>query len=867
VERAELGCASAVLAACCCIGDGPRQGRAARVTDLIIPPAPLSSAPNVTIQVPTNGSVSLAAGDLLYSTSLARMFGDSDSDPNAVNDVLTNAGTIWNDYAAGSQVFVVMDWGRIDNSGSIVAHSSAGDAAALQVSGMFREGLDNSGSIYALSDAQAAYAFADWSPGATVQNSGTIAARGVAARTISLNNGGEIANAATGSILAQGDDAVAVYLGRGHSQLEGQPPSGVDLTNWGRIEAQSSDPEQSSVAVYVAHLGSESMVIDNHGTIRGDFAIFSDSYAFAVPQDSREQITNAAGALIEGEILLDLGNDSLVNAGQITGFIDMGDGDDLIDTRSGVHTGNAEMGWGKDSYLGGAGFDAVTGNRGDDLLSGGAGDDLLLGGWGNDHLQGDAGNDSLYGEGGNDTIVTSGGDAVDAGNGDDVVSLGDYSFAKVLGGSGRDVLALPADARVLSLSQVVASGRVAGFEEIDVAAGGHLVVHASDVAGLTGGSTLTISARDAGIVDLAGTWIAGPSQTIAGLVYDIYSSGSAQLLVAHALTVNLGADPAGATGLDPIAAGAAAPLPGTVTGADLTFKSVRNDFNGDGLSDILWRSDDGLVANWLAAPGGFTPGFDSNVALDWKVAGTGDFNRDGRFDILWRSDSGALADWLGSADGGFAPDWGTSIATDWNVAGVADFNGDGRDDILWRSDSGGLSDWLGSANGGFTPGWGTAVALEWTVAGTGDFNGDGLGDILWRSDSGALADWLGAENGGFTPGWGTSVALDWTVAGTGDFNGDGLSDILWRSDAGAVAEWLGAANGGFTPGWGTAAPAGWTIASIGDFNGDARDDILWREESSGQFTEWLGSAAGGFIDHSAILSVAPTSWHVQDPFL
>src|SRR3569833_2854602 len=152
----------------------------------------------------------------------------------------------------------------------------------------------------------------------------------------------------------------------------------------------------------------------------------------------------------------------------------MGEGDDLVDNQAGSHVGDTNLGWGNDTYLGGAGQDAVTGDRGNDTVSGGNGDDLLLGGWGDDRLQGDAGSDGLYGEGGNATIVTSGADFVDAGNGDDRVILGDYSFAHVDGGSGHDVLVLPADSRVLSLSQLVSSGRASGFEEIALTGDDHI---------------------------------------------------------------------------------------------------------------------------------------------------------------------------------------------------------------------------------------------------------------------------------------------------------------------------------------------------------------------------------------------------------
>jgi hypothetical protein len=35
----------------------------------------------------------------------------------------------------------------------------------------------------------------------------------------------------------------------------------------------------------------------------------------------------------------------------------------------------------------------------------------------------------------------------------------------------------------------------------------------------------------------------------------------------------------------------------------------------------------------------------ANVTNDWKIAATGDFNGDGMSDILWRNDSGTVAIW------------------------------------------------------------------------------------------------------------------------------------------------------------------------------------------------------------------------------
>lgn len=132
------------------------------------------------------------------------------------------------------------------------------------------------------------------------------------------------------------------------------------------------------------------------------------------------------------------------------------------------------------------------------------------------------------------------------------------------------------------------------------------------------------------------------------------------------------------------------------------------DFNGDGAADILWRNNNGVLVDWLGQPnGGFVDNASSFLAAPgaaWHVAATGDFNGDGLSDILWRNDNGVMVDWLGKADGSFADNASNFIAnpgTAWSVASVGDFNGDGIDDILWRHSTGVITDWLGQANGGF----------------------------------------------------------------------------------------------------------------------------------------------------------------------
>jgi hypothetical protein len=308
-----------------------------------------------------------------------------------------------------------------------------------------------------------------------------------------------------------------------------------------------------------------------------------------------------------------------------------------------------------------------------------------------------------------------------------------------------------------------------------------------------------------------------------------------------------------------------------------------NDFNGDGRSDILWRNDSGMVTNWLGLPDGSFVGNAANVwtavSTDWHIEGTGDFNGDGLDDILWRDDSGVVTNWLGLPDGSFvgnAANVWTAVSTDWHIESTGDFNGDGLNDILWRNDSGIVTNWLGLPDGGFVGNaanvW-TAVSTDWHIEGTGDFNRDGLNDILWRDDSGVVTNWLGLPDGSFVGNaanvW-TAVSTDWHIEGIGDFNGDGRDDILWRNDNDVMTNWLGQANGGFVGNAGNAgalASPDWNIVGTDDYNGDGRDDILWRHDS-GAITEWLGQANGRFLRNDFNVWVfVSTDWQVQTDHL
>ena len=81
------------------------------------------------------------------------------------------------------------------------------------------------------------------------------------------------------------------------------------------------------------------------------------------------------------------------------------------------------------------------------------------------------------------------------------------------------------------------------------------------------------------------------------------------------------------------------------------------DFNGDGKDDVLVRLNDGTVREWLGQSDGSFVGniahVNVNPGTNWHIVGIGDFNGNGASDILWRTDDGSMHEWLGQSDGSF----------------------------------------------------------------------------------------------------------------------------------------------------------------------------------------------------------------------
>jgi hypothetical protein len=250
----------------------------------------------------------------------------------------------------------------------------------------------------------------------------------------------------------------------------------------------------------------------------------------------------------------------------------------------------------------------------------------------------------------------------------------------------------------------------------------------------------------------------------------------------------------------------------------LAAKAVRNDFDGDGKSDL---------ARWDSATGEWQVKFSTDgelhrsalVAANDKAESlpvAADFDGDGKFDgAVWQPSNGRWLMRQSSNDEWVKAQFG--LVGDTPMAG--DFDGDGRADFaLWRNGDG-LHVWRSSDQ--------TEQAIYLGQAGDtpvlGDFDGDGLTDVAvfregrWLLRLTATGELRDAQFG---------QAGD--EAFVADFDGDGQDDLaVWRAAAG-VAYVRGSADQSVEPlPWGRLQP-GETFV-VGDYDGDGRAEAaLWR---------------------------------------
>lgn len=349
-------------------------------------------------------------------------------------------------------------------------------------------------------------------------------------------------------------------------------------------------------------------------------------------------------------------------------------------------------------------------------------------------------------------------------------------------------------------------------------------------------------------------------------------------------------------------------------------KSSANDFNGDGIADVMMLDSNGNWAYVFPFANGQSSGYAfSQLFPDqlWEIKSTEDYDADGTTDVLMRRSD--LGIWfifkMGGAQGtaqsydnfglfggayeivgtgDFDNSGNRSIIMEnpntqeywrftvqngavtsqaalglfggtWAIKSVADFDGDGDDDVL-MGDSVSGSYYLFTMDAGNVSGY-SAFGLyggTWVVRATADFNGDGQKDILMRNS--ADGDWrvfvvgAGAVTSVVNPGMFPATGWDFSFAS--DTNGDGTTDVVYQNVSnglwfvGLMDNTATATNQVFNL-WDSAS---WLLSSVGDYTGDGIEDVILKNTANGAFYTFpiSGGQVQPFLYSQLFLIPAPT---------
>jgi Ca2+-binding RTX toxin-like protein len=520
-----------------------------------------------------------------------------------------------------------------------------------------------------------------------------------------------------------------------------------------------------------------------------------------------------------------------------------------------------------------------TGNSLDNVITGGAGDDTLTGGAGNDTLDGGLGsNTAVYSGNSSDykiavnngiTTITD----LRAGSPDGTDTLKNIQFLQFADGlkpfsasgyvSGSVAIS---DATItegnngsqLETFTLTRTGGNAAFDVNFATADGTATTADGDYLAKSG--TVHFNAGD--VSETLTVTVNGDTRVEPNETYDVNLSGATNgATISHAQGV-------GTIVNDDVAASPAPVLPPvTNPGASETHPNpvvadtqhAANDFNGDGVSDVLFGNGNGQVALWEMNGSHIASNTTvGSVPAGWHIDATGDFGGDGKSDILLHNDNGQVATWQMNGDHIVSNTTVGSVSSDWHVAATGDFNGDGKTDILWENSNGQVAMWQMNGDHIVSNTTVSSIGTDWHVAGTGDFNGDGKADILWENSNGQVAMWQ--MNGDHIASNTTvgSVSSAWQAAGVGDFNGDGKADVLWQNSNGQVAMWQ--MNGDHIAANTTVgSAAGSAVIGTGDYNHDGKADVLL-QNASGNVTEWQMN--GDHITQNQSVGSHTSDWHM-----
>ena len=283
-----------------------------------------------------------------------------------------------------------------------------------------------------------------------------------------------------------------------------------------------------------------------------------------------------------------------------------------------------------------------------------------------------------------------------------------------------------------------------------------------------------------------------------------------------------------------------------------TSTYVHNDVNGDGKSDLLWRSkDNSKFAYWLMNGAQLGNSLSMSTGTQYKLVATGDFNGDGKMDLIWTDGTGMWM-WVGNGNT-FTSTYMRPYPTRWTVVGTGDLNADGKMDLIWAT-NGEIAEWLMDGTN-FSATYAQTLPSGWQYLTAGDFDGDGKTDLLLTNGT-SMQMWMNFNAGAFTQVATHDYPPGWSILGAGDVNGDGKDDLLWRDNAHTrFAYWV--MNGPQLAGSKAinVSPQ-WQFGTAGDFDGSGLLGLVWYNNS--QIVMWPGSSTGNY--QGVVVHSYPAGW-------